>query len=58
MSLGKEHRLRRFAIQIVQQMPENKAEAMLVLEYARELVLWENPDSGIQIVELVTKLVG
>lgn len=41
MSKQKECKLRRFALQVVQQLPENKAEALLVLEFARDLVMWE-----------------
>ena len=49
----RESQLRRFAHQIAQQMPENKEDAMLVLEYVKELVLWE---SGAKLGEL--RIVG
>lgn len=35
--------LKRYAIQIATQLPESREEALLVLEYARELVDWESP---------------
>jgi hypothetical protein len=38
----RESQLRRFAHQIAQQLPENKEDAILVLEYAKELVLWQS----------------
>jgi hypothetical protein len=34
-------RLKRFALQIAAQLPDDRQEAVLVLEYARELVGWE-----------------
>lgn len=34
-------RLKRQAVQIATQLPENKEEALKVLDYARELVQWE-----------------
>ena len=37
MRHDKDCKLRRFALQIVQQLPENKDEAIKVLEYARQL---------------------
>ena len=46
MRIEKEYKLRRFALQIVQQLPEAKEEAIKVLEYARELVGWENGTTG------------
>lgn len=49
----KEAKLRRFALQVVQQLPENKADALLVMEFVREIILWEN---GI-LVEAAGKIV-
>lgn len=46
MSGGNECKLRRHAFQIVQQLPENGSEAMRVLDYARELVRWEETKSA------------
>lgn len=43
---SKDARLRRFALQIVQQLPEDKNEALKVLEYARELIAWESLKSA------------
>ncbi len=37
-----EVKLRRFAFQIALQLPENKQQALAVLDFARQLVLWEN----------------
>ena len=34
-------RLKRYALQVAAQLPDDKQEAMIVLEYARELVIWE-----------------
>jgi len=39
--MGDYSRLKRYALQVVTQLPDSRAEAMLVLEYARELVEWQ-----------------
>lgn len=41
----KEAKLKRFAFQVVQQLPENRKDAVRVLEYARELVQWESDEN-------------
>lgn len=35
--------LKRYAIQIATQLPENRDEALRVLEYVREIVEWKSP---------------
>jgi len=48
-----EARLKRNAIQIATQLPENREEAMRVLELARELVDWEDAEPTMPILALV-----
>lgn len=55
---SRECKLRRFALQIVQQLPETKAEALLVLEFAREVIQWTDTQGGDQVVREVARLVG
>ena len=47
-------RLKRHAVQIATQLPENREDALRVLEFAREIVEWE--DGG--AVASVLKLIG
>lgn len=42
--------LRRYAIQIAQQLPENKEDALALLRYIRELVDWEHDDGGPRVL--------
>ena len=37
---GEALRLKRYAVQIATQLPENREEALRVLEFAREIVEW------------------
>ena len=55
---SKEGKLRRFALQIVQQLPETKADALLVLDYARELVMWAETPEGREAMLESVKLVA
>ena len=43
-------RLKRYAVQIATQLPDNREDAMRVLDYARELVEWAEPEEGAQVV--------
>lgn len=58
MSKEKELHLRRFAVQIAQQLPEKKAEALLVLGYVRELVAWQTGEAANQVTEILTQIVS
>jgi hypothetical protein len=42
MTTERRRQLRRFAVQLEAQMPEDTAEARLVLEFLAELVAWED----------------
>ncbi len=46
-------RLKRFALQIATQMPENRQEAMRVLEYLKELVEWEDGEVSEPVLQLI-----
>ena len=46
-------RLKRHAIQIATQLPENREEALRVLDYARELVDWEDETVERPVLELI-----
>lgn len=45
VNMIEESKLRQFALQIARQLPEDQGEAMRVIEYARELVIWVNEDN-------------
>lgn len=50
-------RLKRYAVQIATQLPENRDEALQVLDYVRELVEWE-ATVGDQIRKAALTLIG
>ncbi len=58
MPKEKEIRLRRFAMQIAQQLPENKAESLMILAFIRQIIVWENGEGGSQIVNAAARLLG
>ena len=45
--------LKRYAFQIVAQLPESREEALRALEYARELVDWENERGPCSVLQLI-----
>ena len=49
-------RLKRHAVQIATQLPENRVDALRVLEFAREIVEWADGDTG--AVAKVLKVIG
>jgi hypothetical protein len=51
--LGDCVRLKRYALQIVCQLPDSRVEAMKVLEYARELVDWEAEHDPRPVLQLI-----
>lgn len=53
----KDCRLRRFALQVVQQLPENRLDALIVLEFMREIVAWEH-GAVIEAATNALKIVG
>jgi uncharacterized Rossmann fold enzyme len=46
-------RLKRYALQIVAQLPDSREEAMKVLEYARELIDWEAENDPAPVLQLI-----
>jgi len=50
---GDASRLKRYALQVVAQLPDNRDEAMRVLEYARELVDWEAEHDPKPVLQLI-----
>lgn len=46
-------RLKRYAIQIAAQLPEDREEALRVLQFARELVDWGMPEPAAKSLHLV-----
>jgi hypothetical protein len=46
-------RLKRYALQIVAQLPDGQEEAMKVLEYARELIDWEAEHDPAPVLQLI-----
>jgi len=53
LSVKNNARLKRYALQIASQLPDNKMEAMRVLEYLRDLVEWEDEEPEQRVVDLV-----
>lgn len=50
---GRKCSLKRLAEQLCMQLPDDRAEAFLVLEFMRELVNWEHADAVGDLVRLV-----
>jgi hypothetical protein len=46
-------RLKRYALQLVAQLPDSRDEAMKVLEYARELIDWEAENDPAPVLQLI-----
>ena len=46
-------RLKRYAFQIAIQLPESKEEALRVLEYARDLIDWQNEAVKAPLFEVI-----
>ncbi len=50
---GRKCSLKRLAEQLCMQLPDDKGEALLVLEFMRELVSWEHTDVAADVLRLV-----
>lgn len=50
---GRKCSLKRLAEQLCMQLPDERTEAILVLEFMRELVNWEHADVAGEVLRLV-----
>ena len=50
--------LKRYAIQIATQLPENRDEALRVLDYVREIVEWETPEAAADGIVPIVRRIG